>query len=240
MNWINIHVDTLRGSEFVGAEPVERATWISLMGWSCSQENSGRIENCKGWTSRKWQQLCGITLEEVQMQSELYVFDGDDLLVHFYPMDQQESTIAKRVNGKKGGRPRKTATLETLTQQGDKPRGSVLVKPKDNLDVTLKESKGKESKGIVSQKEAPARQEFPTLETILKFAKSQPMIIQPDCAETYFNDMEACEWVDKFNRPIKNWQASLRAYASRWNQFSQSKSTPSHHTSTPVKYVKSL
>jgi len=89
-------------------------------------------------------------------------------------------------------------------------------------------------------KEAPARQEFPTLETILKFAKSQPMIIQPDCAETYFNDMEACEWVDKFNRPIKKWQAALRAYASRWNQFSQSstnKSTPKHHK---TEYVKSL
>jgi hypothetical protein len=107
--------------------------------------------------------------------------------------------------------------------------------PATNQQVTTtknvkNERMGEESKGT------PARQEFPTLETILKFAKSQPMIIQPDCAETYFNDMEACEWVDKHNRPIKKWQAALRAYASRWNQFSQSKSTPSHHTSTPVKY----
>jgi len=101
-------------------------------------------------------------------------------------------------------------------------------------------TRNKEQEEGEGQKEAPARQEFPTLETILKFAKSQPLIIQPDCAETYFNDMEACEWVDKFNRPIKNWQASLRAYASRWNQYSQSssnKSTPKHHK---TEYVKSL
>jgi hypothetical protein len=240
MNWMNIHIETLRGSEFVGAEPVERATWISLMGWSCSQENSGRIKDCKTWTSRKWQQLCGITFDEVHMQSELYTFEGDDLIVHFYPMDQQESIIAKRENGKKGGRPKKVVEPVALTQQDSKPRGYVSVKPNANLDITIKERKGKESNSKVSQKEAPARQEFPTLETIQKFAKSQPLIIQPDCAETYFNDMEACEWIDKHNRPIKNWQAALRAYASRWNQFSQSKnnkSSPSHHK---TEYVKQL
>jgi hypothetical protein len=116
-----------------------------------------------------------------------------------------------------------TSTVTNERQASDKPTTS----NKNGNNIIIKEEESKE---------APARQEFPTLEKVLSFAKSQPLIIQPDCAETYFNDMEACEWVDKFNRPIKNWQASLRAYASRWNQFSQRKSTPSHHTSTPVKY----
>mgnify|MGYP003654146301 CR=1 FL=1 len=147
MHWINIHTETLRGKEFVGAEPIERATWLSLLGWCCAQENSGRIESCSDWTSRKWQQLCGITLEEVQIKSELYVFDGLDLVVHFYPMDNQESVAAKRKNGKKGGRPKKTAASETITQQDIKPRGSVLVNHVANLDITLKERKEKKRKG---------------------------------------------------------------------------------------------
>jgi hypothetical protein len=150
MHWINIHTETLRGEEFVGAEPLERATWLSLLGWCCAQENSGRIESCSDWTTRKWQQLCGITLEEVQIKSALYTFDGSDLIVHFYPIEQQESVAAKRENGKKGGRPKKIKQAETLTQQGDKPCGYGLVNHEGNhmgnLDITLKERKEKEGK----------------------------------------------------------------------------------------------
>ena len=139
MHWINIHTETLRGEEFVGAEPLERATWLSLLGWCCAQENSGRIEGGAKWTSRKWQQICGVTLEEVQTESQLYEFDGDDLIVHFYPLEHQEKAAASRVNGKKGGRPKKTQGEQTLTQQGDKPIGSILVNLDDNLDLTQSE-----------------------------------------------------------------------------------------------------
>jgi hypothetical protein len=136
MHWINIHTETLRGEEFLGAEPLERATWLSLLGWCCAQENSGRITGGANWTSRKWQQICGVTLEEVQTESQLYEVDGDDLIVHFYPLEHQEKAAASRVNGKKGGRPKKIKQAETLTQQGDKPIGSILVNLDDNLDLT--------------------------------------------------------------------------------------------------------
>jgi hypothetical protein len=139
MHWINIHTETLRGEEFVGAEPLERATWLSLLGWCCAQENSGRITGGANWTSRKWQQICGVTLEEVQTESQLYEVDGDDLIVHFYPLEHQEKAAASRVNGKKGGRPKKIKQAETLTQQGNKPIGSILVNLDDNLDLTQSE-----------------------------------------------------------------------------------------------------
>jgi len=44
MNWINIHTDTLRSEDYLGADPIERATWLNLMGWCCSQENGGMIK----------------------------------------------------------------------------------------------------------------------------------------------------------------------------------------------------
>lgn len=150
MNWININVDTLRSCEFVGAEPVERATWLSLLGWSCGQENSGVIENCKNWSSRKWQQLCGVMKEEVLLESELYHFEGDNLFIHFYPLEQQASVVAKRENGKKGGRPKKNTTPQTLDSEGEKPHGYPHGYPKNNhmgnLEETLKKRKEKKRK----------------------------------------------------------------------------------------------
>ena len=47
MNYLNIHTDILRGVEFIGAEPTERATWIALLGWCATQENGGVIDDCK-------------------------------------------------------------------------------------------------------------------------------------------------------------------------------------------------
>ncbi len=237
MNWFNIKVDDLMSSEvYMGSEPVERATWLNLMMLCCLRENSGVISECSDWGDRKWMTMCGVTKDEVRKGENLYAFDGVDMKVWGYDMESQKRVELSRVNGKKGGRPPKNDKLNNPTLNPTLSTPLTQTEPPPNLNS---KDKGKD-KDKVSQKEAPARQEFPTLETILKFAKSQPMIIQPDCAETYFNDMEACEWVDKFNRPIKNWQASLRAYASRWNQFSQSstnKSTPKHHK---TEYVKSL
>lgn len=107
MNYLNIHTDILRGVEFIGAEPVERATWIALLGWCATQENGGVIEGCKDWRDRQWQQLAGVTKDEVETISKLYGFDGENLVVNFYPVEAESAVKAKRESGKKGGRPAK-------------------------------------------------------------------------------------------------------------------------------------
>lgn len=143
MNWINIHTETLREESFIGAEPVERATWLCLLGWCCAQENDGVIVGCKSWSSRKWQQLCGVTKEEVEAESELYGFDGDNLVVSFYPSASQAAVRAKREAGSRGGRPRK--------HKGGKPHGSAGDNHKDKVSLNEKKSKVKESKGKKSK-----------------------------------------------------------------------------------------
>ena len=50
MNWINIHTDDLRGEEMMGADPVERGTWLFLLAWCATQENDGCIKDCLLWT----------------------------------------------------------------------------------------------------------------------------------------------------------------------------------------------
>ena len=148
MNWINIHTDTLRSEDYLGAEPVERATWLNLIGWCCSQENGGVIENAADWSDRKWQQLCGVTKEEATLVSALYQLGTNgDLVVSLYPISKEQEVIAKRktakLNGAKGGRPPKETKKE--------PTPVILENPDHNPNVTQGESgregKGREEKG---------------------------------------------------------------------------------------------
>ena len=155
MNWINIHTETLRGEEFIGAEPLERATWLNLLGWCCAQENDGIIRDCKSWGNRKWQQLCGITKDEVDLSSDLYRFEGSNLVITFYPIEQQAAVKAKREAGKKGGRPRKTQIVGHIQNKGEKPHGYDMDNHKDKDTLNVKERKGKESKGKVIVKKTP-------------------------------------------------------------------------------------
>jgi len=119
VNYLNIHTDLLRSQEFLGAEPIERATWISLLGWCATQENGGVIEGCSEWSSRKWQQICGATKEEVETKSELYGFEDGNLMVFAYPKDKESEVKLKRKLGKKGGRPKKSKP-DTKTQNSQK------------------------------------------------------------------------------------------------------------------------
>lgn len=126
MNYLNLHTDTLRSAEYLGADPIERATWLNLMGWCASQENGGIITRASSWTDRKWQQLCGITKAEVEIISELYHFDtAGNLQVRFYPSDKESEVRIKRetarTNGRKGGRPPRESQDKTNVGFHDKP-----------------------------------------------------------------------------------------------------------------------
>ena len=112
MEFINIPTALFSSPEYIGAEPVQRATWISLLAWCCEQENGGIIEGCRSWGMRRWMQTCGVTDQEINEENELYHFDGDHLVVFGYPHEIQETLKVKRKtareNGKLGGRPKKT------------------------------------------------------------------------------------------------------------------------------------
>ena len=112
MEFINIPTALFSSPEYIGAEPIQRATWISLLAWCCEQENGGIIEGCRSWGMRRWMQTCGVTDQEINEENELYHFDGDNLIVFGYPHEIQETLKTKRKtareNGKLGGRPKKT------------------------------------------------------------------------------------------------------------------------------------
>jgi hypothetical protein len=121
-------VSTLRSHQFIGSEPADRATWLCLMCYCVDQETGGRIANASAWGDRKWQQLCGVTLREVNNSSELWRWENGDVVVAFYPSEKEAevqmlraigktTSLAKaqaaRENGRLGGRPRNPTDIPT-------------------------------------------------------------------------------------------------------------------------------
>ncbi len=157
MNWININIETVRGIEYISCEPLERATWLSLLAWCCGQENGGIITGALSWNDRKWQQLCGVTKKEAEANCDLFSFEGEDLAVKFYPLESEQKVVRLRENGKKGGRPPKKEPSQVIEDEGEKPQGYDLLNLEDNQKVTIclneKKRKGKKRKEKKDQKE---------------------------------------------------------------------------------------
>lgn len=107
MNWINLNVTTLDSEEFLGAEPEQRATWLCLLRFCAGQENGGRITAAKSWTDRKWQQVVRVTEREISTACDLWWWEGDDLVVAFYPSEKEEEVRQRRESASKGGKARK-------------------------------------------------------------------------------------------------------------------------------------
>jgi len=101
MNWINIRVEFLQGEKFRGSDPIDRATWLCLLGYCYSQETGGVILNCRAWPDRKWQQVMAVTAEEVNRICELWFWADDDLHVLGYPVEKEAEVAAKRKAGEK-------------------------------------------------------------------------------------------------------------------------------------------
>lgn len=151
MEYINIPLYVIRSNEYIGADPTQRATWLSLVAWSCDQENIGRIAGARSWGDRRWMQSCGVMASEVAESCGLYHWDGDDLVISFYPVDAQREIERKReiarANGRKGGRkptPEPIPETNVGSNVGNQPRIA-------NDVPSESEKKGKEKKGNIGE-----------------------------------------------------------------------------------------
>jgi hypothetical protein len=208
MKWLNIEISILRSPDYVGAEPVERATWLNLLAYCADQENGGVIRNCRSWKCRQWQQTCGITAAEAQLEAQLYQWCGDDLLVCHYPVSKESELRAKREAGAKGGKAsgkaRSEAQLEAVLEADLERKG----KGKGN---------GKEMEGgeaiTAEVVNTPSLEEFKTAASM--------MGVEAEIAEEVWHDNESRaiaptgHWTDWNGRPIHNWRSNLKARAAQ-------------------------
>jgi hypothetical protein len=161
MEWLNLHTSLLDSPQVLGAEPIDRGTWLMLLRYCIGQENSGIIRDCKSWKDRKWQQIVRVTQAETQAITDLWQWQGNDLYVYGYPHDKQtevqrlrsagkRTTPAKakaaQINGKHGGRPPKNPTENPTENPTPKPNTNpTQTQHKPNKKPI--EGKGREGKG---------------------------------------------------------------------------------------------
>jgi len=199
MNYLNIHTDILKGEDFIGSEPTERATWLCILAWCATQENGGVIEDCEGWKDRQWQQLCGVTEAEVKTITKLYGFENGNLMVSHYPIESESAVKAKRKAGKKGGRPRKVnKPEETKELQGNKPDGLSELKRKG------KEGNERERKEVSPDGSCPKTDGKDILAEIWKMA--------PPRSKTRSSKKQVLEAWKKATPKPKNYDEVLEAF----------------------------
>lgn len=220
MNWLNLNIQTLDSENFLGSEPIDRATWLCLLRYSIGQENSGIIADCREWGDRKWQQLVRVTKKEAMRQCDLWAWDGNDLIVWGYPVEKEDEIQQKRerakTNGAKGGRPKKTDE-ETQAETNKEPTLVNSAKAEGE-----RKEKGKEVEVEVITHNGRAH-EIPTVEEAKAYAASAPVPISEACAVAFHDTQQAGGWITKHGHSISDWRAALRRYASLWNDYEKAK-----------------
>ena len=154
MNWLNLETKFIRAEEYVGCEPIARATWLNVIVYCAEQENGGRICNCEMWRDRQWQQTCGVTVEEINKASPLLHWNGDDLLVWNYPAEKEREVRDRREASARGGRAKTQAKTEAAKTNGAKANEFHLGvetqgkhDPLGGADPTEGKENGREGKG---------------------------------------------------------------------------------------------
>jgi len=216
MEWLNIHGSTLRSPAFIGAEPIDRATWLCLLAFCANQENGGRIAGGRDWGDRRWQQVAGVTLKEVRRETELWTWENTDLVVAFYPLGKETEIRAKRLAG-----------TNTATRRWHGGADSSATSSAGNSAICSAdtEGKGREGKGIepppAGACEASATSPIvPTEDEVLAWARSWPGMpsvgIPPGIPEPWILD-----WLEYRTRvgqpPLGDWKRSAaQRFRSDW------------------------
>lgn len=238
MNWLNLEIKTLRAPEYVGAEPVQRATWLNLLAYCAEQENGGVLEKCDDWKDRRWMQTCGVMRSEVETDSDLWKWKGGNLIVWGYPKSKEKEVRAKREAGSRGGK----ATQNKPSRPNDQADGEAVLEAQLEAETEKVleadgeaelQRKGKEGKEKGKEEErnlsttTPAARVPARLEEVLAYADEQRKSdttgkpVTDEIAVAWFDDRQAAGWVtrrDGHEYPIIDWRADLRKYARHWHQ----------------------
>lgn len=214
MDWLNLHTSTLDDPALAAADDTHRSHWLHLMRYCIGQENNGRIRGAKTWNERKWLLLCRVPQASLADDGELWKWEGDDLVVSFYPKKKQKEVQDKREAGREGG----LKSAATRAQKSSStPSSSASSTPSSSAAT---ERKGMEGEGKGREKEGNGVPDGPRptdRASLLSYAES---IGLSEIEAAKFSDhFESNGWMTGRNR-VKSWQAAMRTWQRRAGEFS--------------------
>ena len=222
MNWLNIEVATIRRPEYVGADPLHRATWWNLMAFCAEQENGGVIDGCGEWKCRRWQQTCGVTKDEAESACDLWTFAGGILTLWGYPVERENEVRAKREAGSIGGKIRaaNAAANAAAKLKSEAPSSTASSTALSTASSTAStEEKGKEDKVRERKKKEKSAGEplsisrkSGSLDDLKSFCRE---INMPESdGESMFYHWTANGWKNG-SSAVRDWQAGIRKWKSQ-------------------------
>lgn len=102
MNYLNIRISELRSEAFLHASNSQKGQWLELCAYCCTQHNSGRIHNCKNWAPMQWVRITGT--ETPETPCPLWHWNRDDLVIEFYPVQQELEYLNKAGSAREANR----------------------------------------------------------------------------------------------------------------------------------------
>lgn len=239
MRFMNIDCAWIDSDIAMGSHPFERATWIWLLRFCVGQENGGRIARCSRWTDRKWERVIGVTHQLVHRPSELWRWDGEDLVLTFYPTEQENAFHRAMKGAQAGGKSCSKAKGEAARKNGRKWTAAAAAArrrthdseadPKANpkRHPNVKESKVKEGKvrerntipgelcvcppgrAAEGKSNSGGESPFPNSEADAR-ASAATAGVEPDFAAVTWNKAAARGRCDSRGLPVVHWIAFLR------------------------------
>ena len=205
MNWIPITTKTRTAPEFIGSDPVHRATWLCLMLYCAEHETGGSIPDCASWGDRRWMQTVGVTKVEIHLETPLYSFAGTDLVVWGYDSKYEDIIRAKREGGRIGGKLSGEARQKASSKE---PAKESLKDSLNGLDRIGSDRIGRRGthEGEVSTVSG-MKADVPTLDQVKDHA-AVVGLPEADAVE-FYGYWTTAEWRDKDGMPIRNWKAKL-------------------------------
>ena len=192
MDWLNIHRSTLAAAEFLGCDPVQRATWLCLMAYCADQENGGRIDGADAWGDRKWQQVVRVTKDEAHDKCPLWSWENGALTVWAYPVDKEEEVRRNRENGKSGGRPPKPRDNQVVSSGLPSGLTQSITQAKPSAPISAEtERKGKEMEEEEHPPKPPHADDVPAAPNRITASDWTPLQEHRDIAAVRNADVDA-------------------------------------------------
>jgi hypothetical protein len=234
MQYLSIPIAAFASCEFVGEDPVNRATWVTLLAYCAQVENGGRICGCLQWGDRRWQQSCKVTKEEVNRPSALIRWEGNDLVVNLYPNDVESLSKARRgaslhrwskdhaKSKPEAMQQHETASCNSETLHYAKPDVCIM-QNNDFASSKVREGKVREERERerdageqASEPEASPSVVIPPMTRTEFNTLAEMRAIPADVAAWVWDTHDARGWVDKHGQPIRKVEPVLLSAARAW------------------------